>query len=116
MRILVLGSGAGGGFPQWNCHCRQCTAFRRGEFDGVPRTQSSVAISQDGQHWVLLNASPDIAEQIRANPPLQPRMAAYGSPIMAVVLTDSQLHNVSGLLSLRESTSNSMRRRWCLRT
>ncbi len=113
MKVLVLGSAAGGGFPQWNCACRLCSAFRRGELGGAARTQSSVAISQDqGRSWILLNASPDIAAQILANPMLQPSMAPYGtangatlrrSPIKAVVLTDAQLHNVAGLLSLRES-------------
>lgn len=107
MRILVLGSGAGGGFPQWNCNCRLCAAFRRGELGGAARTQSSVAVSQDGDSWVLLNASPDIAEQIRANAALQPgaNRTSVGreTPIKAVVLLDSQLQNVAGLLSLRES-------------
>ena len=106
MKILVLGSSAGGGFPQWNCNCRLCAAFRRGELGGAARTQSSVAVSQDGQNWVLLNASPDIAEQIRANAALQPKLngAEQGreTPIKAVVLLDSQLQNVAGLLSLRE--------------
>jgi pyrroloquinoline quinone biosynthesis protein B len=114
MKILVLGSSAGGGFPQWNCRCRQCSAFRRGELRGAARTQSSVAISQDGESWVLLNASPDVAQQVRANPALQPLPSALSadeqpppsprtSPIKAVILTDSQLQNVAGLLSLRES-------------
>ena len=105
MKILVLGSSAGGGFPQWNCRCRQCAAFRRGELGGAPRTQSSVALTQDGTSWVLLNASPDIAQQIRANPmlhPAQPGPGPRGSPIKAVVLTDSKLQSVAGLLSLRE--------------
>jgi pyrroloquinoline quinone biosynthesis protein B len=103
MKILVLGSSAGGGFPQWNCRCRMCSAFRRGELRGAARTQSSVAISQDGESWVLLNASPDIAQQIRANPVLHPCAGPRETPIKAVVLLDSQLRNVVGLLSLRES-------------
>jgi pyrroloquinoline quinone biosynthesis protein B len=103
MKILVLGSSASGGFPQWNCHCRLCAAFRRGELGGAARTQSSVAVSQDGERWVLLNASPDIAQQIQANPALHPRGALRDSPIDAVVLMDAQLQNVAGLLSLRES-------------
>ena len=103
MKILVLGSGAGGGFPQWNCRCRQCEAFRRGELGGATRTQSSVAVSQDGLTWVLLNASPDIAQQIRVTPALQPcTPGARDTPIKAVVLMDSQLQNVAGLISLRE--------------
>ena len=102
MKILVLGSSAGGGFPQWNCRCKQCEAFRRGELGGAMRTQSSVAVSQDGQSWVLLNASPDIAQQIRVNPALQPNAGTRDTPIKAVVLMDSQLQNVAGLISLRE--------------
>ena len=102
MKILVLGSSAGGGFPQWNCRCKQCAAFRRGEISGAMRTQSSVAVSQDGQSWVLLNASPDIAQQIRVNPELQPHAGTRDTPIKAVVLMDSQLQNVAGLISLRE--------------
>lgn len=105
MKILVLGSSAGGGFPQWNCRCRQCASFRRGEFGGGARTQSSVAVSQDGRSWVLLNASPDIAQQIRANGPLQPALPEAGArdtPIKAVVLLDARLHSVAGLLSLNE--------------
>jgi len=102
MKILVLGSSAGGGFPQWNCRCKQCEAFRRGELGGAMRTQSSVAVSQDGQSWVLLNASPDIAHQIRVNPALQPNAGTRDTPIKAVVLMDSQLQNVAGLISLRE--------------
>ena len=102
MKILVLGSAAGGGFPQWNCRCKQCEAFRRGELAGAMRTQSSIAVSPDGHAWVLLNASPDIAQQIRANPVLQPRAGMRDTPIKAVVLMDSQLQNVAGLISLRE--------------
>lgn len=103
MKILVLGSSAGGGFPQWNCRCRMCAAFRRGEPGVAARTQNSVAVSPDGRNWALLNASPDINQQLRANPQLHPRAEPRGTPIKAVVLTDSQLHNVAGLLSLRET-------------
>lgn len=102
MKILVLGSSAGGGFPQWNCRCRMCSGFRSGALVAQARTQSSVAVSQDGHSWVLLNASPEIAQQIRANPELHPLAAPRDTPIRAVVLTDAQLHNVAGLLSLRE--------------
>ena len=105
MKLLVLGSGAGGGFPLWNCHCRLCSAFRRGELDASPRTQSSIAISQDGrasEGWLLINASPDLPQQIRSTHALQPTQAG-DMPIRAVVLLDSRLHHVAGLLSLRES-------------
>lgn len=105
MKLLVLGSGAGGGFPLWNCHCRQCSAFRRGELDASARTQSAIALSQDGlpgEGWLLINASPDLPQQIRATPALQPGHMG-DVPIRAVVLLDSRLHHVAGLLSLRES-------------
>ncbi|MBA4218153.1 MAG: pyrroloquinoline quinone biosynthesis protein B [Methylibium sp.] len=105
MKLLVLGSGAGGGFPLWNCHCRQCSAWRRGELDASARTQSSIAISQDGlpgEGWLLVNASPDLPQQIRATKALQPGHAG-DVPVRAVVLLDSRLHHVAGLLSLRES-------------
>lgn len=108
MKLLVLGSGAGGGFPLWNCHCRQCSAFRRGELDASARTQSAIALSQDGlpgEGWLLINASPDLTQQIRVTPALQPaQLGPHGDqPIRAVVLLDSRLHHVAGLLSLRES-------------
>ncbi|KQV50508.1 pyrroloquinoline quinone biosynthesis protein PqqB [Pelomonas sp. Root1217] len=105
MKLLVLGSGAGGGFPLWNCHCRLCSSWRRGELDASARTQSAIAISQDGrpgEGWLLINASPDLPQQIRATPALQP-VHAGDMPIRAVVLLDSRLHHVAGLLSLRES-------------
>lgn len=105
MKLRVLGSGAGGGFPLWNCHCGQCSAWRRGELDASARTQSSIAISQDGrpgEGWLLINASPDLPQQIRATPELQPGRPG-DMPIRAVVLLDSRLHHVAGLLSLRES-------------
>lgn len=102
MKVLVLGSGAGGGFPQWNCNCRMCAGQRAGTVQASARTQSSIAVSADGQDWVLLNASPDLGAQLRAQPQLRPRSAPRGSPIRAVVLFDSQIDHVTGLLSLRE--------------
>ena len=106
MKILVLGSGAGGGFPQWNCNCRLCAGQRHGELTAHARTQSSIAVSADGESWVLLNASPDIGTQIRSHPQLHPRRGANGAlrdtPIKAVVLMDAQIDHVTGLLGLRE--------------
>ena len=102
MKILVLGSGAGGGFPQWNCNCRLCAGQRSGQVRATPRTQSSVAVSADGERWILLNASPDLGAQLRASPALWPRHGLRHSPIEAVVLMDSQIDHVAGLLSLRE--------------
>ena len=103
MRVLVLGSAAGGGFPQWNCNCRVCRAARAGNGRALPRTQSSLAVSADGARWVLLNASPDLRQQITDNPPLHPTTGARHSPIAAVVLTNGDVDHVVGLLTLRES-------------
>lgn len=102
MKILVLGAGAGGGYPQWNCNCKHCAGLRRGTTRASARTQSSIAVSQDGVAWVLLNASPDLGEQIRCNAGLHPRAEPRDTPIRAVVLMDAQLDHVTGLLSLRE--------------
>ena len=102
MKILVLGSGAGGGFPQWNCNCSLCAGQRQGEVPSPTRTQSSIAVSADGDSWVLLNASPDIGQQIRSQPALHPRHGLRDTPIKAVVLMDAQIDHVTGLLGLRE--------------
>jgi pyrroloquinoline quinone biosynthesis protein B len=100
--VLVLGSAAGGGFPQWNCGCRNCAAVRAKVSGLLPRTQDSVAVSADRRRWFLLNASPDIGKQIRDNPQLWPR-SLRDSPISGVVLTNGDLDHVLGLLHLRES-------------
>ncbi|HJU29654.1 MAG TPA: pyrroloquinoline quinone biosynthesis protein PqqB [Candidatus Binataceae bacterium] len=103
LHILVLGSAAGGGFPQWNSNDAPSRRARAGEIPS--RTQSSLAISADARRWVLLNASPDIRQQIDARRQLQPRSsdARRSSPIAAVVLTNADVDHVAGLLSLRES-------------
>ncbi len=103
MKIRVLGSAAGGGFPQWNCNCRNCDALRRGTSRAEARTQSSLAVSMDGENWLLVNASPDARAQILANPELQPARAVRDTGIAAVILMDSQIDHVTGLLTLRES-------------
>ena len=102
MRIKVLGSAAGGGFPQWNCNCRNCAGARSGHIRARPRAQSSIALSVDGARWVLCNASPDIHAQIRATAELQRPDTLRGSGIAAVVLTDGQIDHAAGLLLLRE--------------
>lgn len=101
--MLVLGAAAGGGFPQWNCNCANCRRARAGDPAALPRTQSSLALSADGERWVLLNASPDLRQQIALNPALHPKRAARHSPIAAVVLTSADIDHVAGLLTLRES-------------
>ncbi|MCU0955800.1 MAG: pyrroloquinoline quinone biosynthesis protein PqqB [Hydrogenophaga sp.] len=102
MHIRVLGSSAGGGFPQWNCNCPNCDGLRRGALRARARTQSSIAISQNGTDWLLVNASPDILQQIRENPVLQPGRQIRDSGIAAVLLMDAQIDHVTGLLMLRE--------------
>lgn len=102
MKIIVLGAAAGGGFPQWNCNCRNCAGVRSGAVRARARTQSSIAVSADGIDWVLVNASPDILAQIRATPALQPARARRDSGIVAVMLMDAQVDHVTGLLMLRE--------------
>jgi pyrroloquinoline quinone biosynthesis protein B len=102
VRIRVLGSAAGGGFPQWNCGCENCDGVRRGAGLAVPRTQESVALSADGASWFLINASPEIRGQIEAAEPLWPRARRH-SPIAGILLTNGDLDHCLGLLSLRES-------------
>ncbi len=105
MKLKILGSAAGGGFPQWNCNCPNCDGLRRGTIKAQARTQSSLCISVNGDDWLLINASPDILAQIRANPALQPARAARDTGIAAVLLTDAQIDHVTGLLMLRERSS-----------
>jgi pyrroloquinoline quinone biosynthesis protein B len=105
MQLRVLGSAAGGGFPQWNCNCPNCDGLRRGTLRAQARTQSSIAVSANGQDWLLVNASPDVLAQIRANPELQPARAVRDSGIACVLLMDAQIDHVTGLLMLRERTS-----------
>ena len=102
MHIKILGSAAGGGFPQWNCGCRHCAAVRSGSFRGKSRTQTQVAVSDDGRAWFLLNTSPDLRLQIEATPALHPRSARRDSPIHGVLLTSGDIDQIAGLLSLRE--------------
>jgi pyrroloquinoline quinone biosynthesis protein B len=104
MLIKVLGSAAGGGFPQINCNCRNCAEVRRGAAGLRARTQSSLAVTRDGQSWALLNASPDLRQQVGGTPELAPPVHADArmSPIKAVVLTNGDVDHIAGLLSLRE--------------
>jgi len=102
MKIIVLGSAAGGGFPQWNCNCRNCSGVRRGTINAKARTQSSIAVSSNGSDWVLINASPDILTQLRATPAMQPARSERDTGIAAVMLMDAQIDHVTGLLMLRE--------------
>lgn len=102
MLIRVLGSAAGGGFPQWNCGCPNCRGVRAGDPQVTARTQECVAVSTDSAQWFLLNCSPEIRQQIESFPPLHPRGPRH-SPIAAILLTNADLDHCLGLLSLRES-------------
>ena len=102
MRIRVLGSAAGGGFPQWNCRCPNCRDAREGNASVTARTQASVAVSVDGEIWFLLNASPEIRAQIESFAALHPRADRH-SPIAGIILSNGDLDQCLGLLSLRES-------------
>jgi pyrroloquinoline quinone biosynthesis protein B len=102
LTAIVLGAAAGGGFPQWNCRCPVCRLAWAGDDRVTPRTQASLAVSADARHWVLINASPDLREQIAGNPELQPRDEPRGSPIAAVALTGAEVDQIAGLLTLRE--------------
>lgn len=106
MRVRVLGAAAGGGYPQWNCGCPPCRAARSRQPGARPRTQSSIAVTGDGERWLLVDASPDLRAQVEAFPPLQPPAGSLrGSGIAAVALSDAQLDHALGLLLLREAAS-----------
>jgi len=114
MKIRVLGSAAGGGFPQWNCNCRNCAGVRRGSLRARARTQSSIAVGGagapgiaapgDASCWALVNASPDVLAQLRAHADFQPARAPRDTAICAIVLVDGQVDHTTGLYMLREST------------
>ena len=102
MLLKVLGTAAGGGYPQWNCACELCTLARRGVQSCASRLQDSVAVSGDGEAWYLLNASPDVGAQIQSFVPLQPGPGLRQTPIRGILLTDAELDHASGLLALRQ--------------
>ena len=102
MRVRVLGSAAGGGFPQWNCNCPNCDGYRKGSATLRARTQSSIVVSADQVNWVLFNASPDILEQIKSFPDLQPARSLRDTAIASVFLMDAQIDHTTGLYMLRE--------------
>ncbi len=102
MRVRVLGAAAGGGFPQWNCNCRNCDGVRKGSLRATPRTQSSIAVSADNINWILFNASPDLLAQYKSFAELQPARTIRDTAIRSVVLMDAQIDHTTGLLMLRE--------------
>jgi pyrroloquinoline quinone biosynthesis protein B len=110
MRIRVLGSAAGGGFPQWNCNCANCSGVRSGKLRARARTQSSIVVSgsssadSDVANWALVNASPDLLAQLQANPVLQPGRAIRDTAIRGIVLVDGQVDHTTGLYMLREAS------------
>ena len=105
MKIRVLGSAAGGGYPQWNCNCRNCAGVRSGSLHTRARTQSSLAVAGNTPNaWALVNASPDILAQLQANPVLQPARSIRDTAITGIVLVDGQIDHTTGLFMLREAT------------
>ncbi|MDH7943827.1 pyrroloquinoline quinone biosynthesis protein PqqB [Pseudohongiella sp. SYSU M77423] len=102
MRVHVLGSAAGGGFPQWNCNCPNCDGLRKGTIKATARTQSSIAVSSDNINWLLFNTSPDILAQFQQFPELQPGRAIRDTAIRGIVLMDAQIDHTTGLFMLRE--------------
>jgi len=104
LRVVVLGAAAGGGVPQWNCGCAVCRTARN-EQPELQSTQASIAVSADGKHWFLINASPDLRQQLIATPQLHPRKGELRhSPIAGVILTNGEIDAVAGLLSMREGS------------
>ncbi len=104
LSVVVLGAAAGGGLPQWNCGCPNCAASRHGQI-GLHRTQASIAISADNENWFLINASPDLRQQITTTPRLHPKAGQLRhSPIAGVILTNGEVDAVAGLLSMREGS------------
>src|ERR1700693_1042630 len=102
VKIRVLGSAAGGGFPQWNCNCPNCSGHRAGTLQTRGRTQSSIAVTGGGS-WALVSASPDVLAQLKANPDLQPGRTVRDTAIAAIILVDGQVDHTTGLYMLRES-------------
>ncbi len=103
LHLRVLGAAAGGGFPQWNSNNEASQRARRGDAAACPCGQSSIAVSSDGERWLLLNASPDLRQQINDNPPLHPKKGVRHSPIHSVLVTNADVDHIAGLLTLRES-------------
>ncbi|MEL0070489.1 MAG: pyrroloquinoline quinone biosynthesis protein PqqB [Betaproteobacteria bacterium] len=102
MRVRVLGSAAGGGFPQWNCNCPNCDGVRKGAINAKRRTQSSIAVTGDNVNWLLFNASPDILTQFQGFPELQPARSIRDTAVKSVLLMDAQIDHTTGLFMLRE--------------
>jgi pyrroloquinoline quinone biosynthesis protein B len=103
LRVRVLGSAAGGGLPQWNCGCERCVRARAGDPQVPPRTQPSIAVSADGVRWSIVNASPDVRDQLARFPGLHPRPGTRDIPLDTIVVTNADVDHVLGLLVLRES-------------
>ncbi len=104
LHVLILGVAAGGGVPQWNCNCAVCRSARSGNGSVAASNQASLAISGDGEHWFVINASPDLRQQIALNPQLHPRRGRRDSPLAGVILTNGDIDAIAGLLSLREGS------------
>ena len=104
MHFKLLGTAAGGGFPQWNCACTTCASCRA-EPDKFPsRLQLQAAVWNSSNAIFLLNASPDLRFQIEGSPELRPDLnrGIRNTPIQGIVLTTADLDQALGLLLLRE--------------
>ena len=110
MKVQVLGSAAGGGFPQWNCNCVMCAGYRAGTINAKSRTQSSIAISENGDDWILFNTSPDIRQQLADFSAMQPNRTLRDTGIAHIIFMDSQIDHTTGLLMLREGCPHNI---WC---
>jgi pyrroloquinoline quinone biosynthesis protein B len=104
LRAIVLGAAAGGGFPQWNAASEACRRARAGDPRARPATQAALAVSADSERWVVVEASPDLRQQIEATPALHPKRPPRSSPIAAVLPTNGEIDSIGGLLHLREGT------------
>src|SRR5437588_4858280 len=108
LRVVVLGAAAVGGVPQWNCGCPVCLSARS-EHPELQSTQASIAVTADSEHWFLINASPDLRQQLTATPQLHPRAGQLRhSPIAGVILTNGEIDAIAGLLSMREGSPFSL--------
>ena len=104
LQLRVLGAAAGGGSPQWNCRCDVCRLVWEGDSRVTPRTQSSIAVSVDGENWALINCAPDILKQIQQTPALHPHEGRRHTPIASVLLTNADVEHIGGVLNPRASS------------
>ncbi|MBT1096588.1 pyrroloquinoline quinone biosynthesis protein PqqB [Streptomyces sp. Tu102] len=100
MLLLVLGTAAGGGIPQWNCACPGCSGARA--HPHRRRRHASLAVRTGEGRWYVVNATPDIGDQIEERPELHPGPGPRQTPLAGVILTDAELDHTLGIARLRE--------------